>query len=996
MPVAPTRRLPDRSLEPCILLLLCSLLACRGKPGTALQKPLGPVYPVAQQGCARFQVEVRGKETIAVEDDSAFVTASGAACGGVRPVLAGTPVYDGPADRVRIPMALANQTAQPFRAPARLYGWEDSLTVLEAPGLAQNEWTADYLDFLSPDSALDATDPQLPGAVLWRYDTLLSAQPPKDELAAGASSQVRWVELAVHSGVLKFQLVLYAEAADADTSRPAVPPVGPYPFDSTLVVPHPDDASVLYFRNILIVAFEDSATGPAIRTVLQRYHATIIGGIPQEGRYGTYLIQVPDPGTRWEDLESLRNMIVREPAVRWVSGVTYRGKLDPRYRLPIDGVSHRRADWVLGSPSLRPWMSVRAPLAWGCETGAYTNTEARLGVIDFTFDNAHPDFQGSQIHLVLPTAPTIPSAFLTDPTPDGNATAGAIYRSHGTAVAGILAATGDNGEGIAGMVWGGDLHLFAYGHDTVVVNDPVSRLTVVFDSAARAGIPVLLTSVGAGFIKDTTHVSRLAEALEGYLSASPSNTFVMATGNYSAVISVSALQTTQDARATALDAAAARLYSRYPGQIIFVAGADGSNYYASSNVWEGATQIAAPAVDIETLARINDFPGGTSVRTGTSYSAPFVAGAIAQLLTFDPTLTAVQVKDLLLRGAQVPRFDPQTGTMVTPQQLGAGPPGVYQLDAYGALSLLSRERPGTPLCGTHVWTANGQLLARQGSGVEVLAELGEAAGLVNVRHGGRRIDLVGAQNFDREFLYDAGSRSWQEGTPFTLPDTLWGGTYLSSLFVSHDNDSAVRVLGSSTTTFDIQLYSLYHPGWTSLTSLPVSVNPGSGSDCFRQERRDTVINGQPTVTPYECTAALTTASDVASARPAFDPRGGRVVVAVNRMTTTAATTGPWLPCPFTDTIPGTTDPRALCKSYTQDVRSTGGTLWEVRTASPTPHQLGSFPAQMFWLGLAEAGGELVAGEGLQEIHTELVVTAGGFDSSGSYSPTRRWAGISGR
>ncbi len=106
-----------------MLLLLCSLLACRGTPlAPVSQKPLGPVYPVAQQGCARFEVEVRGKETITIDDDNAFVTASGAACGGVRPVLAGSPVYDGPADRVRLPLALANQTAQPFRAPGSTAG----------------------------------------------------------------------------------------------------------------------------------------------------------------------------------------------------------------------------------------------------------------------------------------------------------------------------------------------------------------------------------------------------------------------------------------------------------------------------------------------------------------------------------------------------------------------------------------------------------------------------------------------------------------------------------------------------------------------------------------------------------------------------------------------------------------------------------------------------------------------------------------------------------
>ncbi len=508
MPVAPTRRLPDRSLEPCILLLLCSLLACRGTPGTALQKPLGPVYPVAQQGCARFEVEVRGKETITIDDDSAFVTASGAACGGMRPVLVGTPVYDGPADRVRLPLALANQTSQPFRAPARLYGWEDSLTVLEAPGLAQNEWTADYLNFVNPDSALDATDPRLPGAVLWRYDTLLAAQPPRDELAAGATSQVRWLELAVHSGVLRFQLVLYAEAADADTSRPAIPPTGTFPRDTTIVISPPWDTATVFYRNIFAIRFDDSTSGKTIRQLFQGYHAEIIGGLSNAR---AYIVRVPDPGSSWEAYEALkRRLNDQEPGVTYASPVSRRSGITFHTRYPVDGPGAGHDDWITPTSITRSRLAIRAPLAWGCETGTYTPDRANVGVIDFYFDGSSEDFPSAT--LIEPEAiPLIPapSIYTTD-----------VGLRHGTEVASILAADGNNKGGIAGVIWGANLDLFSYGRGGNEIPEDLSFYFAdrLLPLAWTSGVRILHSSAAVGST-DPDELKLLKIALYDYLAA---------------------------------------------------------------------------------------------------------------------------------------------------------------------------------------------------------------------------------------------------------------------------------------------------------------------------------------------------------------------------------------------------------------------------------------------------------------------------------------------
>src|SRR5690606_1014129 len=156
----------------------------------------------------------------------------------------------------------------------------------------------------------------------------------------------------------------------------------------------------------------------------------------------------------------------------------------------------------------------------------------------------------------------------------------------------------------------------------------------------------------------------------------------------------------------ASDRAVAQLALLYPGQILLVGGSRPGNrtHYQESGHWSGAggTAILAPAESVLVLAKSADFGGDARLADGTSYAAPMVAGVAAQLLTMDPTLTAAEVKDYILRGAQEPWLDSLTGLPVQRQPVSGAPGTIYQLDAYGSLSLLSRERPGTPICGSDV------------------------------------------------------------------------------------------------------------------------------------------------------------------------------------------------------------------------------------------------------------------------------------------------------
>ncbi len=388
--------------------------------------------------------------------------------------------------------------------------------MLEAPGLAQNQWTADYLNFLHPDSALDAADPRLPGAVLWRYDTLLAAQPPKDELAGGATSQVRWVEVAVHSGVLKFQLVLYAEASDADTTRPAIPPSAFFPYDSTIVTAPPGDTMNVFFRNIIGIRFDDSTSGSTIRSLFQRYQAEIIGGLSNAREY---IVRIPDPGSSWEAYDGLmRQLNEMEPGIRYAAPMSYRSGITFHTRYPLDGPGAQRQDWATATDFTRSRLAIRAPLAWGCETGTNTPNRVKVGVIDFHFDLSK-DF--SSATLLEPTSVPLtpaPSYFTT-----------AVGLRHGTQVASIVAADGNNHEGISGMIWKADLQLLAYGlGGDVPLNITAYLANNLFPGAQAAGVRVLHSSAAIGSTYPY-ELQRIKDALYQYLAAG--NLFVQSVDN---------------------------------------------------------------------------------------------------------------------------------------------------------------------------------------------------------------------------------------------------------------------------------------------------------------------------------------------------------------------------------------------------------------------------------------------------------------------------------
>ena len=120
--------------------------------------------------------------------------------------------------------------------------------------------------------------------------------------------------------------------APQDTARPPMPDSLGLPVDSVLTVTRRGDTLPVYYRTFLAVGFIDGTSGGAIRRILRRHRASIIGGAPYSPPNGEYIIRVPDPGTSFSALDSLARAFESEAGVDHVGLLSLRDIIDVRYK----------------------------------------------------------------------------------------------------------------------------------------------------------------------------------------------------------------------------------------------------------------------------------------------------------------------------------------------------------------------------------------------------------------------------------------------------------------------------------------------------------------------------------------------------------------------------------------------------------------------------------------------------------------------------------------
>ncbi len=280
-----------------------------------------------------------------------------------------------------------------------------------------------------------------------------------------------------------------------------------------------------------------------------------------------------------------------------------------------------------------PGADIKAVYAWDFGTGS---EEVIVAVIDSGIDLDHPDLVSN-----LYTNPgEIPANGLDD---DGNGYIDDVHGwntlahsgnvadqdGHGTAVAGILGAAGDNGSGVAGVAWRSRIMPVKWAQ---YISGNNADLVAAVIYVAVMNVDIVNCSFGwtgqSDALRDAFGLLRDRDILA-----------ICSAGNLG-----------QDVDST---------IPFYPAcydfqNIVTVAATNENDELASfSNRGAISIDVAAPGVHIFST----DLDGGYGLYldvlggshgTGTSFAAPFVAGALALLLANEPQLTAEEARARLL------------------------------------------------------------------------------------------------------------------------------------------------------------------------------------------------------------------------------------------------------------------------------------------------------------------------------------------------------------
>jgi thermitase len=319
---------------------------------------------------------------------------------------------------------------------------------------------------------------------------------------------------------------------------------------------------------------------------------------------------------------------------------------------------------------------VGAPSAWDIVPG--TSAPLRVAVLDTGVRSTHPDFGGRVTRL---SDYTSLSATAND------------VNGHGTLVAGVLAATGNNAAGVAGVSWGAEIRSFKVLGDAGngYASDASAGLVAAANDGARV-INMSFTGEPTSTLQDAVAYAQSKGALIVAAAGNNGSTTPMYPAAYSGVVAVAATNSS-----------------------------DTLASFSNRGSW---ITLAAPGVNIASTTT----DSGYAAVNGTSFASPLVAGtaALLWLSTYGANATSIRsrlVATAVPIGANAGAGLLQIGGALDGAQL-AGPcaptqPG-YVLDGFGGVHAASGAKVVSGFAYWAGWDIARDLATRPGGGGWVL------------------------------------------------------------------------------------------------------------------------------------------------------------------------------------------------------------------------------------------------------------------------------------
>jgi thermitase len=403
---------------------------------------------------------------------------------------------------------------------------------------------------------------------------------------------------------------------------------------------------------------------------------------------------------------------------------------------------------------------IGAPAAWDQVTGTYPIT---IAVVDTGVWGSHPDLAAKMVDGWY-RYDDGGGVIVSGPIPAGT---NSDLLGHGTHVAGIAAASTNNGIGVAGVNWGAPIMPFrVFKLDYATDYDVSVGILWVADHGAR----VINLSLGG-----PDYVQTLADA-------------VAYAWEHGAIVLAAAGNS---------NAATPFYPAAYPN-VLGVANSGASdittNYPTGPGGYGSWVDLAAPGQSI--ISTYNN--GGYTYLSGTSMATPHAAGLAALIWSANPSLTNAQVTYILTSTAEKVGPYPYDASGWN-QYLGYG-----RIHVGPALTVVKSGpalfEPATPFTYTLTVTNSGVQAA---SGLVVTDALPAGASFVAASDGGARAGGVVSWTVGGLGIGQTVTRTLTVSATQTLVNSMYGASC----------GEGASVLGSQAVTSAVALYHLYLPFW---------------------------------------------------------------------------------------------------------------------------------------------------------------------------------------